>query len=65
MKALIVVTLALCLIGCAPSLSDSAICDGTRQDRKSHAGALIEDGGPVSQASGAVLLSRLRAGCSE
>lgn len=55
----------LFLSACDPSASREALCVGSRDDRRSHAAALIEDGGPVSQASGAVLLSRLKAGCNE
>jgi len=58
-------TLMLFLSACANSLSDSAICDGTRAERKAHASALIEDGGPLSQATGAVVLGMVSAGCAE
>ena len=51
--------------GCDPSASREALCAGTKTDRRAHAAALIEDGGPVSQASGAVLLSKMKAGCNE
>lgn len=55
----------LFLSACGGSQNEMAVCVGTHDDRRDHAAALIEDGGPVSQASGAVLLSRLKAGCNE
>lgn len=58
-------TLMLFCASCSASLSDSAICDGTRAERKAHASALIDDGGPLSQATGAVVLGMVSAGCAE
>ena len=55
----------LFLSACGGSQSEMAVCVGSRDDRRTHAAALIEDGGPVSQASGAALLSKIKAGCSE
>ncbi len=55
----------LFLSACGGSQSEMAVCVGTRDYRRAHAAALIEDGGPVSQASGAVLLSKIKAGCAE
>ena len=41
----------------------AAICSGTEQSRQAHAGALLDDGGPMSVATGATLLGQLEAGC--
>lgn len=57
--------MTLCCAACTASPSEPAICVGTLADRKGHAAALIEDGGPLSRGTGAVLLTKLRAGCAE
>lgn len=54
---------ALGLSGCAMAVSDSALCDGSRDLRRAHAGALLADGGNRSQATGERLLTALQAGC--
>ena len=40
------------LTACGVTPSDSAICMATESDREAHAGALLDDGGPVSQRIG-------------
>jgi hypothetical protein len=51
---------------CATSpIREAALCDGTRQDRADHAAALLVDGGAMSKKSGAVLLTKIKAGCDE
>ena len=46
-------------------VSEDAICDGTSNLRRTHAGDLLLDGGPRSQASGELLLTALQSGCAE
>ena len=71
MRLLIFLTAVLASSGCSviwrepPARIDGAICDGTRQSRAAHAAALIEDGGPISQQTGATLLVQMRNGCVE
>lgn len=57
-------TLTLLLSGCANAPSTNAICDGTAQSRTAHAAALVEDGGPRSVVTGALLIQQLDAGCA-
>jgi hypothetical protein len=66
MRALIL-TMALPFLGACVNLpvSAPAVCLGTIEERPAHARALIADGGPLSQATGADLLSKLEAGCGE
>ena len=52
------------LNGCASAPNSNAICDGTKQSRTSHAAALVEDGGPRSLVTGAVLIQQIDAGCA-
>lgn len=58
--------MALSLTGCAsaPVVTDRPICEQTAPLRTAHAAALIEDGGPRSQRSGAALIGAVDAGCS-
>ena len=42
-----------------------AICDGTEVTRVEHAKALLEDAGPISKVTGAILLGQLQNGCTE
>lgn len=63
MRFLIPALLLTFASGCANSASEPAICDGTVGLRKAHAGALLIDGGPQSQATGERLLSAMKAGC--
>lgn len=51
------------LIGCTTAVSDVAICEQTAGDRTRHARALVEDGGPQSRRTGAVLIGKIDAGC--
>ena len=44
-------------------ISDSALCAGTDQATTEHAAGLAVDGGPVSLATGAALISKIDAGC--
>ena len=55
----------LLLIGCAsaPSGTGKGICDGTERLRTEHAAALVEDGGPQSQVTGARLIGAVDAAC--
>jgi hypothetical protein len=62
---LTLLTLTLLLSGCAAGLNDSAICDGTAQSRTAHASALVEDGGPRSMVTGALLIQQIDAGCNK
>jgi hypothetical protein len=55
--------LTLPVAGCMNAVSDSAICQGTRQARTDHAAALVADGGPRSLVTGQALISRVDAGC--
>lgn len=57
--------IVLSVTGCASVPSDSAICASTERARTQLAGALVEDGGPVSQRAGAVLIAGLDAGCGD
>ena len=53
--------------GCTSAVSTSApaICDGSLDLRTDHAAALSQDGGPLSQRTGAALISALDAGCDD
>ena len=51
--------------GCTSAVSTSAICDGSFDLRTDHAAALSQDGGPLSQRTGAALISALDAGCDD
>jgi hypothetical protein len=52
--------------GCATySVSQTALCSGTKQSRDQHAEALLADGGPRSVATGATVLGQIAAGCAE
>lgn len=55
---------AMLATGCA-SVSSVAICEGTLSLRDAHTVALLEDGGPQSQETGARLLDTLDAGCAD
>lgn len=57
--------LTLLVSGCATVISDSAICDGTKQARADHAAALAEDSGDAAVVTGATLIRLLDAGCRE
>ena len=65
MRLLILGLLTISLSACAALPSETAICDGTKELRRVHAGGLIQDGGPVSQATGERLLTAMQAGCAE
>ena len=59
-------TLALFVSGCATSPGSlTALCTATERDRRDHAAALVQDGGPLSQATGVSVLSKTAAGCGE
>jgi len=45
--------------------STSAICDGSLDLRTNHAAALSQDGGPLSQKTGAALIGSLDVGCQD
>lgn len=53
------------LSSCGNAPSNAAICDGTAQSRTAHAAALVEDGGPQSLVTGALLIQQIDAGCSK
>lgn len=50
--------------GCTVAASDAAICAGTAGDRTAHARALVQDGGPQSRRTGALLIAKVDAGCA-
>lgn len=54
----------LCATGCVSVASAPAICDGSAASRTAHAAALAQDGGPLSLATGALLIRQLDAGCA-
>ena len=47
------------------AVSTSAICNGSFDLRTDHAAALSQDGGPLSQKTGAALIGSLDAGCQD
>lgn len=52
------------MLGCAAGpISQPAVCSGTEALRPAHAGALVEDGGPLSRRTGAALIAAVDAGC--
>ena len=65
MKPIFLTTLAFCAIGCAPVIQTSldAMCDGTRQARADHAAALAVTTDETALRTGAVLISKIDAGC--
>lgn len=69
MRTLATLTLTMILSGCFGAGVDPAasrpLCDGTAEDRTAHAAALAADGGPLSRATGRVLIARIDAGCGE
>ena len=65
LKPLTLLTLTALTASCAALPNSAAICDGTAGDRRSHAAALIIDGGETSKITGANLLSKFDAGCAE
>ena len=61
----LMILLSGCVSGPGPvPLSSRPICDGTRNLRPDHAAALVRDGGPVSQRTGAALIAAVDAGCA-
>lgn len=62
---IVVATLTMPMLGCAPGSSPNAICDGTVSLRDTHAEALIKDGGDQSVQTGAALIGALDAGCAQ
>lgn len=64
MRAMILIAPML-IASCAASVSDSAICTATKENRANLAAGLLIDGGPVSKQAGAVHLVKMRAGCGE
>lgn len=56
--------LTLPAAGCSTGVSQKAICDGTAEERTSHAAALAKDGGPLSLVTGARLIQMIDAGCT-
>lgn len=46
-------------------VSTSAICNGSLDLRTDHAAALSQDGGPLSQGTGAELIIAIDAGCDD
>lgn len=56
-------TLTFCASCAGLRIDQTALCSGTKQSRMVHAGALIDDGGPKSRATGATLLGQIEAGC--
>lgn len=62
---MIILTIAVSLSGCLRIPSEPAICEGSLDARKAHAGALVADGGPQSQRTGQTVLAMIKAGCNE
>lgn len=56
-------TTLLLVSGCGLAASESVLCERTADDTDAHTEALIADGGPMSQLTGARLISKLDAGC--
>jgi len=46
-------------------VSAVVVCDGIAAERRDHAAALAEDGGPESVTTGRRLIAKLEAGCAE
>ena len=57
--------LAFCVSGCVSATPGSldAMCDATRQARADHAAALAETTDETALRTGAVLISKIDAGC--
>lgn len=70
MKVLILLMTLLFLPSCAAWQAwnqkplNAALCVGTEATRIEHAKALLNDGGKVSRATGAILLGQMNRGCS-
>jgi len=62
---MVMLAITLMLSGCATVPNSEAICDGTAQSRTAHAQALVEDGGPQSLVTGALLIQQIDAGCEQ
>lgn len=65
MRFLTLALLMTSVSGCAAWLNERALCDGTKELRRNHAGGLLIDGGPVSIATGELTLTALKEGCAE
>lgn len=65
MQKFLLAILMLTVSGCAIGPSSPALCAGTEASRKAHAGALSEDGGPLSVMTGRTLIARIDAGCAK
>lgn len=63
MRPIWAMILVFCVSGCANVVSETAICDGTKESRSAHAAALAEDGGDASVVTGARLISQIDAAC--
>ena len=69
LRTLTGLSLMILLSGCVSGpdhvpLTTRPICDGTANLRPAHAAALVKDGGPVSQRTGAALIAAVDAGCA-
>lgn len=53
----------LSVAGCASVPTDNAICSVTETPRTDLAGALVDDGGPLSRRTGLVLIETLDGAC--
>ena len=62
MRRLLILTLILPVTACV-NVSDSAICDGLKNDVDRHAEALLADGGDLSVVSGDNLIAKFDAAC--
>lgn len=64
MRPILAMIPMLLAASCA-SVNEAAICDGTQRARDAHTVALLDDGGPRSQTTGARLIGLLDAGCGD
>ena len=65
-KSIMLLLALVSISGCMSAVSTSgAICDGSFDLRTDHAAALSQDGGPLSQKTGAALIGSLDAGCQD
>lgn len=54
------------LVGCSATVSQEALCSGTRTARDAHAVELLQDGNrPQTVITGATLINQLQEGCNE
>ena len=64
MRRLLII-LPMLVTGCVSSVNDAALCNATAQAPKTHAQALLVDGGDQSVVTGANMLDAFKSGCNE